>query len=82
MVVILRCSEEENTRRFVARTPGSKTKLTNLEVLKDIRENHFVYSFSAEGFKSPEVWEFGLDIEKLEPAEAAHAILELMRQVA
>lgn len=81
VVVVLRCSEKENTRRLVGRSPGSKSKLTDASILEDILQNHVVYSFYNDGCKSPDVWEYELDIEKSTPKEAASNILKLIKDV-
>ena len=46
-------------------------------ILKDIRQNHSVYSFFEHGYETPDVWEYQLDIENVRPEEAAHKILEI-----
>ena len=81
MVFILRCSPEENTRRLLGRSTSPKSRLTDADILKEIRQNHFVYSFFDDGFKKPDVWEYQLDIEDTKPEEAARKILELMKDV-
>lgn len=81
VVVILGCSEGENTRRLLGRSPGSKSKLTDVNILKEIRQNEVVYSFYEDGFKSPDVWEYRLDIENTKPKETAHEILELLNKI-
>ena len=81
VVFILRCSPEENTRRLLGRSTSPKSRLTDADILKEIRQNHFVYSFFDDGFKKPDVWEYQLDIEDTKPEEAARKILELMKDV-
>ncbi len=81
MVFILRCSPEENTRRLLSRSTSPKSRLTDANILMEIRQNHFVYSFFDDGFKKPDVWEYQLDIEDTKPEEAARKILELMKDV-
>ena len=81
MVFILRCSPEENTRRLLGRSKSSTSKLTDVNILNDIRQHHFVYSFLDDGFEKPDVWEYQLDVEVIKPEEAARKILELMKDV-
>ena len=81
MVFILRCSPEENTRRLLGRSRSSKSSLTDESILNDIRQHHFIYSFFDDGFEKPDVWEYQLDVEHIEPEEAARKILELMKDV-
>lgn len=81
MVFILRCSPEENTRRLLGRPASLNSRLTDTDILKDIRQHHFVYSFYDDGFKQPDVWEYQLDIEDTKPEEAAHKILEHLKTV-
>ena len=82
VVFILHCSPEENTRRLLGRPTNLKSRLTDANILKEIRQNHFVYSFSNDGFKKPDVWEYRLDIEDTMPEEVARKIMELMKDVA
>lgn len=79
MVVILHCSEEENIRRLTGRSPGSKSKLMDVDILREIRQKHFVYSFYSDGLKVPAHWKYELDIENLEPEKAAGTILGLLK---
>lgn len=81
MVFILSCSPQENTRRLLGRSRSSKSSLRDENILNDIRQNHFVYSFFDDGFQKPDVWEYQLDIEDTKPEEAARKILELMKGV-
>ncbi len=79
MVFILKCSPEENIRRLLGRSSSSKSRLSDVNMLRDIRQNHFVYSFIENGYKTPDVWEYQLDIENVKPEEAAHKILEILK---
>ena len=81
MVFILRCSPEENIRRLLGRPTIPKSRLTDANILKEIRQNHFVYSFFNDGLRKPNVWEYQLDIEDTKPEEAARKIVELMKDV-
>ena len=81
MVFILQCSPEENIKRLVGRSSTSKSKLSDLDILTDIRQNHYVYSFLEHGYSTPDVWEYRLDIENLQPEEAAHQILQALTDV-
>ena len=81
VVFILLCSPEENTRRLLGRSTSPKSRLADANILKEIRQNYSVYSFFNEGFKKPNVWEYQLDIEDTKPEEAAHKILELMKDI-
>ena len=81
MVFILHCSAEENIRRLLGRPTVPKSRLTDVNILKEIRQNHFVYSFFNDGFRKPNVWEYQLDVEDTEPEEAARKIVELMKDV-
>ena len=81
VVFILRCSPEENIRRLLGRPASLNSRLTDTDILKDIRQHHFVYSFYDDGFKQPDVWEYQLDIEDTKPEEAAHKILEHLKTV-
>lgn len=81
VVFLLRCSPEENIRRLLARSASPNSRLADADILKEIRQNHFVYSFYNDGFKKPSVWEYQLDIEDTEPEEAARKILEIMKDV-
>ena len=81
MVFILRCSPEENTRRLLGRSTSSESRLTDENILNDIRQHHFVYSFFDDGFKKPDVWEYQLNVEDTKPEEVARKILELMKDV-
>ena len=81
VVFILCCSPEENTRRLLGRSRSSKSSLTDENILNDIRQHHFVYSFFDDGFQKPDVWEYQLDVEHIKPEEAARKILELMKDV-
>ena len=81
IVFILRCSPEENTKRLLGRSRSSKSSLRDENILNDIRQNHFVYSFFDDGFQKPDVWEYQLDVEDTKPAEAARKILELMKDI-
>ena len=81
VVFILHCSPEENTRRLLGRPTSPKSRLTDANILKEIRQNHFVYSFSNDGFEKPNVWEYQLDIENTEPEEAARKIIELLKDI-
>lgn len=81
MVFVLTCSPEENTRRLLSRSSRPNSRLSDEKILNDIRQHHFVYSFVEHGYKSPDVWEYQLDIDHIKPAEAARKILELMKDV-
>ena len=81
MVIILSCSPEKNISRLLGRGSHWKSKLANADILKEIRQNHFVFSFYNDGFARPMVWEYKLDIEDTEPEEAALQILDLMKDV-
>lgn len=81
MVFILRCSSEENVRRLLGRPTVLKSRLTDANILKEIRQNHFVYSFFNDGFREPNFWEYQLDVEDNKPGEAARKIVELMKDV-
>ena len=81
VVFILRCSPEENIKRLVGRPKSPKSRLTDANILREIRQNHFVYSFFNDGFKKPDVLEYELDIEDTKPEEAARKILELLKDV-
>ena len=79
VVVILRCSPEENIRRLRGRSQSLKSsRLADVDILKEIRGNHSVYSFYNDGFTEPTVWEYVLDIEDTEPEEAAREILDFI----
>ena len=78
MVIILKCSPEENVKRLLGRPLTAKSRLSDVDILRDIRQNHFVYRFYDDGYKSPGVWEFELDIESVKPNEAAQKIVELL----
>ena len=80
MVFILNCNPEENTRRLTGRSVSS-SKLTDANILKEIRRNHVVYSFFDDGFKAPDVREYQLDIDEIKPEEAAHKMLGLLKDV-
>lgn len=77
MVFILQCSPEENIKRLVGRST-SKSRLSDVDILTDIRQNHTVYSFLEHGYSTPDVWEYRLDIDTLPPEEAAHRILKAL----
>ena len=78
MVFILQCSPEENIKRLVGRSSNSKSRLSDADILTDIRQNHYIYSFLEHGYSSPDVWEYRLDIENLRPEEAAHQVLKAL----
>ena len=79
MVFILQCSPEENSKRLAGRPSTSRSLLTDIEFLADIRQNHYVYSFLEHGYSTPDVWEYRLDIENLPPEEAAHQVLKALK---
>ena len=79
VVFILQCSPEENIKRLVGRSSTWKSKLSDADILKDIRQNHTVYSFLKHGYSTPDVWEYRLDIENLPPEEAARQILKALK---
>lgn len=79
MVFILQCSLEENVKRLVGRSSTPKSKLSDVDILTDIRQNHYVYSFLEHGYSTPDVWEYRLDIENLRPEEAAHQVLKAVK---
>lgn len=79
VVFILKCSPDENIRRLLSRSSSSNSRLSDVNILTDIRQNHFVYSFFEDGYKSPDVWEYQLDIENVKPEEAAHKILQILK---
>lgn len=78
-VFILQRSKEENIKRLSKRSSGFKSKLSDVKILEDILQNHFVYSFYNAGFKPPDVWEYRLDVGSIEPEEAAAAISDILR---
>ena len=78
MVFILQCSPEENIKRLIGRST-SKSRLSDVDILKDIRQNHTVYSFLEHGYSTPDVWEYRLDIENLPPEEAARQVLKALK---
>lgn len=80
--VVLTCELEENCRRLVARNPsrddpqaayeslsGRKSKLADVNVLKDIRREHELYRWGGEN-------EIELDVTVMDPREAARRIRE------
>lgn len=81
IVFILTCSVEENIRRLSSRSSGFKSKLTDVDILKDIRQNHFVYSFYDAGYRQPDVWEIRLDVGDKTPEAAASNMLETIKSV-
>ena len=81
MVIVLSCSLESNVSRLLGRGSNWKSKLADADILKDIRQNHTVYSFYNDGFARPTVWEYVLDIEDIKPEQAALKILELLKDV-
>ena len=81
MVIVLSCSPEKNISRLLGRESNWKSKLADADILKEIRQNHFVYSFYNDGFARPTVWEYKLDIEDIKPEEAALKILGFMKDV-
>ena len=78
VVFILQCSPEENIKRLVGRSSNSKSRLSDADILTDIRQNHYIYSFLEQGYSSPDVWEYRLDNENLRPEEAAHQALKAL----
>lgn len=74
--VILHCGLEENAKRLVheGRGAGSNTKLTDLEILRAIRQEEDIHKFG--GLEELEV-----DTTDISPAEAAQRILEHIRKV-
>ena len=85
VVFILSCSPEKNVSRLLDRERSLKSRLADADILKDIRQNHSVYSFYDDGFvlesARPTVWEYVLDVEDTKPEEAAHQILDIMKDV-
>ncbi|KAL8792684.1 MAG: hypothetical protein Q9195_004744 [Heterodermia aff. obscurata] len=80
VVFILQCSPEENIKRLVGRSSTWKSKLSDVDILADIRQICSLYSFSEHGYGAPEVWEYRLDIEDIRPEDAAHRILEVLEE--
>ena len=74
VVFILQCSLEENIKRLAGRSSTWKSKLSDVDILGDIRQNRSVYSFLEHGYSPPDVWEYRLNIENISPKEAAHQI--------
>lgn len=72
--VILTCEIEENRKRLVSGTrgDGSTTKLTDPDILNNIRMGEDIYRCGAET-------ELVLDVTKVLPTDAASNILEHMR---
>ncbi|KAF6798756.1 hypothetical protein CMUS01_15702 [Colletotrichum musicola] len=68
--IILHCDLEENLQRIVheERCSEQNTKLRDANVLKSLRTEEKIYSFGVQQ-------EMHLDITRMEPAEAAEAIL-------
>ncbi len=69
--VILSCDPNENLKRVAGgdRGTGSNTKLTDLDILREIRETEDIFHFGDEN-------ELDLDITSLSPVEAAVRILQ------
>ncbi|KAK1579586.1 uncharacterized protein LY79DRAFT_522372 [Colletotrichum navitas] len=67
--IVLHCELEENLTRATGRDrgKGSNTKLTNLDILRSIREREDIFRFQDE-------YELELDVTQLTPSEAAAAI--------
>ena len=67
--VVLQCDVNENLKRVagVDRGTGSNTKLTDLSVLRSIREREDIFHFEDEN-------ELELDVTYLSPSEAAGKI--------
>jgi len=67
--IILHCQLEENLKRATGedRGKGSNTKLTDLDILRSIREREDIFRFQDE-------YELELDVTQLTSSEAAAAI--------
>ncbi|KAF2185797.1 hypothetical protein K469DRAFT_707471 [Zopfia rhizophila CBS 207.26] len=77
--IILDCEEEENIRRLVSRPKSAKTKLTDPEVLLDLRNKHVLYSFDADEEVVPKIaGELRLNVEHISAEEAADKIMEFL----
>ena len=84
VVFNLTCSIEENVRRLQSRAAGTNvlsSRLADVRVLEDVRRNHVVFSFGEHGYHIPDVYEYGLDVEHVEPAQAARKLLEYLGDI-
>ncbi len=71
--IILTCEAEENEKRLVAssRGRGNNTKLNDVNILRDIRENEDIYHFRGED-------ELEIDVSKMSPKAVAQTIAEFI----
>ena len=81
IVFILTCSPQKNISRLLGRRRNLRSKLADADILKEIRQNHSVYSFYNEGFARPTVFEYVLDIEDTKPEETALKVLDILKDV-
>ena len=82
VVFDLTCSTEENIKRLESRSAScASSRLSDVNILRDIRENHHVYHFYDHGYQAPDVYEYALDIDELKPAQAAAKLLEYLKGV-
>jgi broad-specificity NMP kinase len=74
--VILHCELEENAKRVVheGRGAGLNTKLTDLDILRAIRQQEDIHKFGGQE-------ELEVDTTDISPAEAAEKILKHIREV-
>ena len=69
---MLQCDPEENLRRVQASgRGGSNTKLTDISIVRNIREKEDIYHFKDDN-------ELELDITHISPAEVAQSIFKHM----
>lgn len=58
-----------------------KTKLTDAEVLLELREKHVLYSFDNDAGVVPKIsGELRLDVDDISPEDAADKILEFLKE--
>jgi len=73
--IILTCEAKENERRLVAssRGTGNNAKLTDVDILREVRENEDIYHFGGE-----DELELELDVSNRPPEAAAKMIAEFI----
>ena len=80
---VLRCNEEENKRRLLARSPEGTTKLTDPDVLLDLRRKHLLYAFSKNGERKPiYAGEIEIQVDGIDADTAARRVLDFAIEAA